>query len=359
MTITVSEEDRLTVEALRYYVPLFHAADDALFRLADEYDTLSDIERNRLESLAELSPLVTSRVSDLAKPLIMKIINSLLAVSAFRGKNDEVVNSLYWAGINGMTKGLRKFELEKLQKSSTNYLFQWIDVYIKKELAAMEAPDGVSISRFQRFKKIAAVRHKMTDELGYVPSDEEVHEYFVSGKADIKNLSGKIGSSDKPYKGNREMKIEDITDQRLYAEAETALMVFDPTDHIGLDVITDTSGEEPFEETVFGLFIRENDFTDEAIGVIMSEMGTGSVPRHIADAVAAMGTRQYSSVLKAWKSLIADPHGPFQKFLKNMEDHGAEVSGMVSTITQSISGDDAPAASSRSRNKAYSSLWKK
>lgn len=355
----VSTTERLTVEALKYYVPIFQAGDDASTRLIEEHDTIDEFERNRLESLAELSPMVIDRVSELANPLILKMINSILAVSAFRGKREEVINSLYFAGINGMTKGLRKFEVEKLQKSSTNYLFQWIDVYVKKELASMEAPDGVSVSRFQRFKKISAVRRKMTDEMGYEPNDAEVHEYFTSGKADIKNLSGKLGSSDKPYKGNREMKIEDIIDQRLYTEADSALMVFDPTDHVGLDIVSSESVDDTFEESVFGMFIRENDMTDEAIGVIMSEMKVVNVPDRVVSAVSALNSRQYSSLLKAWKALLVDTHGPFHAFLKDMSSHGADVNAVASAIINNIGMPLSEHKSSTRVKPTYTSLFSK
>lgn len=118
------------------------------------------------------------------------------------------------AAYEGIYAGLMKLDLDKMKKSSMNLIMQYVTMKVSREALRMEASVGISPSKLRLFKKIAAVRRSMREQLGYDPTDEEVLEYFHSGKADYKTMNGKAGSNQVRFKSNAAIRLKDIQDQR-------------------------------------------------------------------------------------------------------------------------------------------------
>lgn len=118
------------------------------------------------------------------------------------------------AAYEGIYAGLMKLDLDKMKKSSMNLIMQYVTMKVSREALRMEASVGISPSKLRLFKKIAAVRRSMREQLGYDPTDEEVLEYFHSGKADYKTMNGKAGSNQIRFKSNAAIRLKDIQDQR-------------------------------------------------------------------------------------------------------------------------------------------------
>lgn len=313
--------DRITLEALKYYIPLFHIGDQAEIRLEDTSIVLSPAERNTLITKSSLKKLTVNKIASLSGPLITKEINNLIRNSHLNGR-DDLFDVLYYAGINGMIKGLRHFDVEKMNKSSTNYLFQWIVTYAKKELTAIEAPFGVAPSRFQRYKKISAVRKKLSESLGRYATNEEVLEFFLSGKADIKTMSGRLDKGDKPYLVNQNMTLELVAEQENFEQNLNHVELLDPLADYNAEIKLSTEMVVPFEETIFGVFLNKYNFTKNAYSVLLSDLNYTRLGSDSTENVLNISDSEYKVLSSRWKDLLRDVNGPFYAFLQSLGDEG-------------------------------------
>ena len=279
-------KDRITVEALKFYVPLFHAGDAATERLLKD-ENISAGDRNALEVQSRLKKLATDKIASLSGPLMTREITKLIRGSHLNGRED-LFDILYYAGITGLVKGLRHFDVDKLNKSSTNYLFQWIITYAKKELNIIEAPFGIAPSRFQKYKKISAVRKKLSDELERYAENEEVLEFFHSGRADVKNMSGRVEKSAKPYASNQSITLELVAEQEHFEKNLSYVSLIDPLEDYSGEITFSKDDYEIFSESLFGTFLDSFNFTDTARSVLMSDLGTLNIPIELEELVVSL-----------------------------------------------------------------------
>ena len=307
--------DRITVEALRYYIPFFHEGHAANERILND-ETLTPEERNALETKSRLKKLSTDKIAALSGPLITREINKLIKNSHLNGRED-LFDILYYAGIGGLMKGLRHFDVDKINKSSTNYIFQWIVTYAKKELSVIEAPFGIAPSRFQKYKKISAVRKKMTDNLGRYAENDEVLAFFHSGQADIKNMSGRLDKPDKLYASNQNMTLELVEEQEHFEQNLNYVSLLDPLDAHSFETKTSVEDHAPFDESLFGVFLATYNFTDSAKAVFMSDLGTSQISDKLEKTVESISSSDYKRTSNLLKELMKDESGPFYEFLSD------------------------------------------
>lgn len=230
---------------------------------------------------------------------------------------------VYQAGIGGMIRGLRKFDVDKINVSSTNYLLQWITTYSKKEMLTLESPEGIAPSRYQKLKKIAAVRSKLESEKGAEVTNEEVLAYFHSGQADIENKNGKVGSSEVPYESNRKMDLSLIEEQEAIYKGNLGVISIDTQEGVSQESIS-VQDEEIIGETLFGRFLMTADFNNEAKAVLLSEMNVTSMGETLSDIAMNMSTSRYRSLSTLWKKYLRDPDSLFASFLKSIADDPEE-----------------------------------
>lgn len=323
--------DRVTIEALKYYVPLFQQGDLAEKKLLEKADSLSPSERNHLETIMKLKDLAANRIAELSGPLITRELNKIIASSHLRTR-DDLFDILYYAGIDGMKRGLRRFDVDKINSSSTNYLFQWIVTYAKKELVMLEAPFGIPPSRFQRYKKISAVRKKMTEQLERQVSNEEVLDYFLSGKADLKTMHGRVNSNDTPSKANQSITLELVKEQERFEKEMLNVDLLDPLDDYSGDVQMSESAEIPFSESVFGVFSDTYNVNDKARAVIMNDLNVKTIDDSLVDVLQSLSNKEYKIFSTQWKNLVKDVNGPFYDFLKANVDSEFNQFDIKSTI---------------------------
>lgn len=306
----MTEEPRITIESLRFYVPIFKRGDEALTQL---YRTdLSPRERNRLETIAKLRELSTKKIVELSRPLIITEINKILFNSYLKDE-EGIFDLLYYAGVNGMVKGLKKFDVNKINKSSTNYLFQWITTYAKRELLIHEAPFNIPPSRFAVYKKIGAVRSKLATVLQRPPTNEEVYNFFQSGEADVKTLHGPVKKSI-VSKANLSITPEQIEEQREFEQKFNYMITFDPVE----EYRTPVKEEKVFTENIFGIFLNSYNFTKEAGVVLKSYLNFDDAK------IEGIPIRRFNSLERLWKKLLTDVNGPFYSFLKGLNEEDFE-----------------------------------
>lgn len=324
--------DRITVEALKFYVPLFQAGDAAEDRLNSD-EEITPEERNSLEARAKLKDLSVEKISSLAGPLITREINKIISKSHLNGKEDSLFDLLYYASRKGLIKGLRHFDVDKLDASATNYLFQWITTYAKKELAVVEAaPYGVAPSRFQRYKKISAVRKKLTESLNRYATNEEVLDYFHSGQADLATMNGRKGSSDKPSGVNRQMTLDIIAEQENFEKNLITQNLLDPLEDYSAETKLSRDDDAPFAESLFGVFIASHNFTLKARIVMLSELQSNDFTEIEYKELDKITTSENRKISSMWKELLKDPKGPFYSFLKRVDPNGFDDFDVLNTI---------------------------
>jgi DNA-directed RNA polymerase specialized sigma subunit len=330
--------DRITVESLKFYIPLFHMGDQATERLLDE--GLSSAERNSLETRARLKELSVEKIAALSGPLITRELNKMISNSHLGGKED-LFDILYYAGINGLIKGLRHFEVEKMNKSSTNYIFQWITTYAKKELTAIEAPFGIAPSRFQKYKKISAVRKKLSEELGRYAENNEVLDYFKSGKADMRSMNGRVSNAGKPSLANLNMTIDSIEEQEHFEKNLSYTTLIDPHEDHSFEARLSEIDKTPLFETTFGSFLDSYNFTLSARAVLLSDLKSSGMTNLESNEAINMDKTEYKSLSNRWRDLMRDINGPFYKFLKTVEKDSFSQFDVIGTI-QSIEAYNKP-----------------
>lgn len=307
-----SEKDRITIDALVYYVPIFQKGDKAEEKLLS--GTLTEFDENKCVNLSKMKELAVKKIADLSGPLITSELTKIISASHLKGR-DDLFDILYYAGLDGMKKGLRRFDISKIDKSSTNYLFQWIMTYAKKELAVIESPFGIPISRFQKYKKISAVRKRLSDILGHYATNEEVYEFFQSGGADIKTMNGRVKKSSQS-KSNLKISLSLIQEQEEFEKNMMAVDLLDTISDYTSDIKTAKPEELIFEETVFGVFLDTYNMTPEAKVVIKSVLNA-MMNKQEMELLDSLTRKQYTDTVNKWKNLIKDSDGVFYKFLKD------------------------------------------
>ena len=323
--------DRLTVDSLRYYVPIFQNADDSYERLIllvpDELSL-----KVRVESTLTLREFALDKLLKLAEPLITRELNSILSKSHLRGTDESIFTQLYYAGRAGAIKGLRHFDVDKLEASATNYLLQWFTAYAKKELLTIEAaPFGIPPSRFHTYKKISAVRKKLTEINGRYAENNEVLDFLHSGDADVKSMNGRLGSSNKRYSSNQKVTLELVKEQEYFERNLIVQNLVDPLDRSMSDLIFGETSTKIFGETIFGAFIAEHELTDSAILAIKYELQIDITPKE-QEGITQLSSSTLRKLVSQWKLLIRDAKGPFYSFLQTAGSDGFEEFDIQRTV---------------------------
>jgi len=315
-------DKRVTVEALRLYVPLFQRGEAAESKLADPQDgSLNDLDdRARLLSERGLKKLAYDELTELTYPLMRREIQSVIRNSHLKREEDEIFSVIYYAGLGGMERGLRKFDVTKIEESATNYIFQWIMVYAKKELLKLEAPMGVPPTRFQKHKKIAAVRKKLSELLDRPATNDEILEYFHTGRAEFKSYNGPKIKAAGVSDANKKITMELIEEQEEIEKNLSFAQIFDISEDYRSERLLSASDDAPFSETLMGTFISSMSFQPEAVAVLKSELQQEtSGPEDLM--LKGMSATKHQSIMRVWREYLADPRGDFRTFLQG-ENHG-------------------------------------
>lgn len=341
-----TERTRISLDSLRKYAPIYQEGLAAQQKLNEKYShedaesyvftnpdglsaaynnvDVSDVDQilevSELESIYYRGEFAAEKLVEQATPLLHSEVAKIAARASFH-EAEEVHQTLFYEACAGLKKGLAKYDATKNQSSVTNYLFQWATTMAKRLLNRLEAPYGVSPSRFEKFKKVAAVRSKMTEQIGRYATNSEVYDYFVTGQADIRTFNGPVLKA-AHSRANREMDIKLIEDQE-YFEQNLAYTKYidDDSENFYPENISEYNKElVPGERSVFRDFVEEYDFTDEALAVILNETQS-EVPEDLMHIVQSFDDNEdtkakHKLILRDWRSLIREKNGPFHSFVR-------------------------------------------
>lgn len=327
-------KSRLNFETLSRNIPIIQEG-----RKASENLMHGNIV-DRLESLVEQNrvlrrELAIEELSDLSMPLMVREAQKMLAGSRMKDE-DGMVGVLVQAGLEGFRRGLDKFDEDKVNISSTNYLMQWFTAYARRELTNSESINGIPPSRFGIFKKIAAVRRKLSDEYQRPATNEEIHDYFQSGKADLPNRAGRVSNKDRPSAANRKIHLDIIKEQEEFELSLFSPERLDAPENPRANLPTVDTLYEDFDGTFFGEFLKSYPFTVSAVAVMKSDLQReDSLTREEREKLAKLSETEIAGLLRRWKWLMMDPNGVFVKFLRANRNKGYDqfdVSGTLEIV---------------------------
>lgn len=163
-------------------------------------EDLEDKNREQTNSIIELL------IAYLSYPLMRRITIESIRDS-FIEDDISFYEIIFYSGFLGMKKGLRKYNPDKDSGKSIHYISRWFKVYAKREVLRNEAGKlGIKYTHYEKLKKIAAVRMKISSTLNRTPTNEEILNYFHSGHADMTK-------GEEVTKANSSISLDDIIEQ--------------------------------------------------------------------------------------------------------------------------------------------------
>lgn len=164
--------EKITLEGLAIHVPKIHLATEAEEVLKSNPE-LPFAERRKLDRMIYEGAESKEYLILLAIPLI-----KTLAIVEHRRREAwgtrVTVEDLVSEGIVGFLKGLNKYNPDGNHKSATNYLGQWIISAMKRNVEELDHDFSVPYETIERWRKIRAIRSRLSNELGRDPSDQEI-----------------------------------------------------------------------------------------------------------------------------------------------------------------------------------------
>lgn len=309
---------------------------------SDDYNSLSRSEqikiRRRIREGDDAFAFMCERIMIIAKKIIQTEVDRPRTFHVLIEYED-----LEAAAIEGIRAALLKLDLDKMKNSNLNLILQYVTTKVSREALKMEAGVGISPSKLRLYKKIAAVRSSLKARIGHEPSDEEVLDYFHSGKADYKTMNGKSASKKQPFKTNATIRLKDIQDQR---ELDSVRPFMNPvTDEKEIDA----SLKAP--ESSFSMNMEENaaaeDFwtgymtwigiSEQDMSTIVSELELYALP---ADWKPTMDKHASEQMARDFLHLIQNRKGRIQEYANDYtETHGE---GFWSVFSEQLTSDFKP-----------------
>lgn len=335
------ERFRISLESLKRYAPVYQDALEAKeeldgnyahtvpgdYRFEDQHEVnleANGVDPSDMEAMIEVSSLESryyrgmfalEKLIEQATPLLHSEV-AKIAAKAVSHDPEEVHPILFYEAINGLKRGLARYDVSKNMSSVTNYLFQWATTYAKRELNKLEAPFGVPPSRYEKYKKVSAVRSKMTEQLGRYATNQEVLEYFHSGAADLKTFNGPVALRDQGSRANKEIDIKLVEDQEYFEKnlAYTKYLNDDTGEFYPDNVLRVSSEFIAGERSIFKDFMDAEPFTEEA-KVVMSNETQQEVPDEVLAYMEQITEARYKQITKEFRALVRENGGRFHKFI--------------------------------------------
>lgn len=187
-----SRHEQLSTTMLREEVPHIQNAKNYIQQLAGENKDITEYVTNLPDNVTLTNPrrlpgpqktklIQLLRRSEQAKeklfiaalPLIKIIANKEWKRRQQWGSTVSYEDLVQDATV-GFLKGLEAFKVESIDKSSTNYLGQWMLVEMRRSSEVMDHDLQVGNEAGERFRKIRALRTRLAHDLGREPTDKEI-----------------------------------------------------------------------------------------------------------------------------------------------------------------------------------------
>lgn len=169
----VSATGPITMDQLRADVPLYQAGHEAREQLADPSRKWTAKQRRELEEAERLGRDAQERLTLAGIPLVKS-----LAMREHRRrqgwKSQYAFEDLFQSAMTGFLRGLLKYDVSREYKSPTNYVGQWAITAMRRDSEPMDNDFEIAHETAETYRRIRALRGRLTVELGRPPTDEEM-----------------------------------------------------------------------------------------------------------------------------------------------------------------------------------------
>lgn len=326
---------RLTVDMLIEEIPKIRAGEEAERKLVEERK-LSTKTRQEINAAIRVGKKAKEKVFVSALPLIRTV-----AVKEFKRRqqwNSRVsLDDLMQEAIVGFFKGLSGFKVESIKTSATNYLGQWMLVEMRRSAEVMDHDLQVGHDAGERFRRIRALRSRLTNDLGREPTDQEISDASRDPKYVVRpGMVGKAPEGDNKPAVGKGVTISQIEEEKKAKE------------RVGFVARISTSAEDGDEGGTSGLFINEQILNSSA-------SIQDSYTDDPAEVAAAMQSNEFIAALvykaleemrlpKTQTEIISRRYGlaPFEeqasarKISKDMGVHREKISKILAAFTNEM-----------------------
>lgn len=295
MTESDGKNSYLDMALFEKNVPLFKEGLAARDKLAADEASLSRTERLELRRKARAGEEAWMEISSRAEWVITKAVRKEMD----RPRTFHVLldpEELHQAGLEAIWKMLKAIDLDKMN-SPVNYLMQWVNTLVERAASKDEAEFGVTGTRLNQYRKIAAIRAKLSRKIGREPTDEEVYEFVKAGGGKTKTMNGRIKDKNGDDSSPAQFSLAVIVEQgKLNMGSPMKFAITDPV-AIDAEAKTEDASGQVLEPPTVGFWrgwmksvgIREDQWDKVAVSLALYDV-PGSVPpsKRMADEVGML-----------------------------------------------------------------------
>lgn len=242
---------RLSVEMLREEIPKVKAGEAARIRLSKADGRMGDKTRSELLLTIRKGEEATETLFAAALPLIRTI-----AAREWRRRqqwgSQVSLEDLTQESIIGFLKGLSGFKTESIGKSATNYLGQWMLVETRRAAEILDHDLQVGHDAGERFRRVRALRTRLTNDLGREPTDEEISN--ASKDPNYVTKLGMVGKAPKEGEtnntGGKGLTVAQVAEERAMRSRVGKVARFSPAEETDENQKNSVGLVDPSRETI-------------------------------------------------------------------------------------------------------------
>lgn len=183
----IATEESLTLDNLARYVPMVQKAT----KLQKDPDSAKGLSQRELFTIVREGEKAKEKLIIMALPLIKKI--AYKEHSRRKAWNSRVsLEDMVQEGVGGFLRGIQAYNVDAGHSSATNYLGQWIISDMRRNIENLEHDFTIPQETIERYRKIRAIRSRLTNTLGRTPTDAEILESAASAESQVENKMGRV-----------------------------------------------------------------------------------------------------------------------------------------------------------------------
>lgn len=183
----IASDETLTLKNLALYVPMVQKATE----VEKDTDNSGGYTSRELFRIARDGENAKEKLILMALPLIKKI--AYKEFSRRRAWSSRVsLEDMIQEGVGGFLRGIQAYNVEAGHTSATNYLGQWILSDMRRNIEILEHDFTIPQETIERYRKIRAIRGRLSNSLGRNPTDEEILESAASAESYVENKMGRV-----------------------------------------------------------------------------------------------------------------------------------------------------------------------
>ena len=338
----MKKAQHLDVELLKKEIPHFRRGREAKEELDNDAGTLSPAEIDQLTAIYMRGQEAKEKLYLAALPLI-KIIAHKEWKRRQQWASQIPYEDLIQDATVGFLKGLNAFRMESLDKSSTNYLGQWMLVEMRRSSEAMDHDLQVPNETGESFRKIRALRTRLTQDLGREPTDEEISD--ASRNPDYitrPTMVGKVRNAGEQHPAGRGVTVKQVAMEREAnsrmgsvsrfvtsdgdKETRPAPGTIDPDrtldsgliSHDPADMVMDMSSQALISDIVKGVIVAMELPTEQATVVSLRYGLPPAVKEHSVREICTatdLSRSRVTKIVNAFSAEMTTPGGRFHKYI--------------------------------------------